>query len=127
MKKCFLVFSALLTLVVSDNVSGIATGSASVEKRMEPGMLGSETLSCEMGGKSTVIINFSGTERASYRIGVDEGKYKVIFSSDSVKFGGEDKFTKRVFNHSKKGANGKPCSIVVDMNRFSSMILQKIR
>ena len=60
MKKCFLVFSALLTLVVSDNVPGIATGSASVEKRIEPGMLGSGTLSCSMGGKSTVTINFSG-------------------------------------------------------------------
>ena len=44
----------------SDYQSGTATGSASIEKRMEPGILGTSTLSCSMSGKSTIIINFSG-------------------------------------------------------------------
>jgi 1,4-alpha-glucan branching enzyme len=78
------------------------------------------------GMEIVVIINFSGTEREDYHLGVDEGKYKVIFSSDSAKYGGEDKYAKRIYNTYKKGANGKPCSIYVSMNRFSALYLQKL-
>ena len=77
--------------------------------------------------QTVVIINFSGADRLNYRIGVDEGKYKVLLNTDMRKFGGEEKFTKRVFNTVRKGANGKSYSIEVDLNRFNAIYLQKIK
>ena len=79
------------------------------------------------GGETVVIINFSGIERRDYRIGVNEGKYKVILNTDMKRFGGEEKFTGRVFNTVKKGSHGKKYSISVDLNKFSALYLQKIK
>ena len=44
----------------------------------------------------TAIFNLSGIDLPSYRIGNDEGKYKVAFNSDRIAFGGEGKLKKRV-------------------------------
>ncbi|MCI5838728.1 MAG: 1,4-alpha-glucan branching protein GlgB [Christensenellaceae bacterium] len=77
------------------------------------------------GNVITVIINFSGIARNGYRIGVDEGKYKVILNTDLTRFGGEGKNAKRVYNTVKKGSHGKTHSICVDLNKFSALYLQK--
>jgi 1,4-alpha-glucan branching enzyme len=79
------------------------------------------------GAEIVVVINFSGTERENYRLGVDGSKYKVVINSDLSKYGGEEKYVKRVYNASKKGANGKDKSICVSLGRFSGMYLQRIR
>ena len=79
------------------------------------------------GGEVVVVLNFSGVERLNYRLGVNEGKYKVLLSSDAKRFGGEEKFTQRVFNSVKKSANGKASSITLNINKFSGIYLQKIK
>jgi len=79
------------------------------------------------GNEVVVMINFSGAVREDYRIGLDAGKYKILLSTDSAKFGGEDKYPQRVFNTVKKGAHGKDTSISVSLNRFSGIYLQKIK
>lgn len=77
------------------------------------------------GNVITVIINFSGVPRLGYRIGLDEGKYKVILNTDLPRFGGEGKTVKRVYNTVKKGSNGKKYSVSVDLNKFSALYLQR--
>lgn len=79
------------------------------------------------GNEIVVAINFSGSQHINYRIGVNEGKYKVLMNTDLKKFGGEEKFTKRIFNTSKKPAHGKQHSIDISLNRFSALYLQKIK
>ena len=79
------------------------------------------------GNEVVVVINFSGVEREEYRIGVDGDKYKIVLNSDSLKFGGEERFSKRVFSTSRKGAHGKSKSIQISLNRFSGVFLQRIR
>ncbi|MBQ7164000.1 MAG: alpha amylase C-terminal domain-containing protein, partial [Clostridia bacterium] len=79
------------------------------------------------GNETVVVINFAGIEHANYRLGLDCGKYKVVLNSDMRKFGGEEKFTKRVFNTVKKGAHGKDYSIIVSLNKFSGLYLQRIK
>ncbi len=79
------------------------------------------------GGETLVVINFSGVARENYRIGADEGKYKVILNTDLKRFGGEEKFTKRVYRTVKKPMHGKEHSIPVNLNSFSGLYLQKIK
>ena len=50
------------------------------------------------GNEVIVIINFSGVEREDYRIGVEGDKYKVVFNSDSARYGGDELFSRRIFN-----------------------------
>ena len=79
------------------------------------------------GNETVIVINFAGVEHTNYRLGLDSGKYKVVLNSDMRKFGGEEKFTKRVFNTVKKGAHGKDYSIIVSLNKFSGLYLQRIK
>ncbi len=79
------------------------------------------------GGETIAIINFSGVKREDYRIGLPEGKYKVILNTDLKKYGGEELYTKRVYNTVKKGAHGQTHSIVININKFSALYLQKIK
>ena len=40
------------------------------------------------GDTIIAIFNFTPVDRENYKIGVDKGKYRVVFNSDSVKYGG---------------------------------------
>ena len=80
----------------------------------------------EDGQKIVVVINFSGIEHNNYRIGIEKGKYKVVFNSDLVSFGGEGKFNKRTYSTKNISWHGKKQSISLDIAPFSFLYLLKV-
>ncbi len=78
------------------------------------------------GQKVVVVINFSGIEHKNYRIGIEKGKYKVVFNSDLVSFGGEGKFNKRTYSTKNLSWHGKKQSISLDIAPFSFLYLLKV-
>ena len=53
------------------------------------------------GDKLVCIINFSGEDKV-YRVGLDRGKYDVVFSSDKIRYGGNASSKKRVYQAKRK-------------------------
>ena len=78
------------------------------------------------GNSYLVVINFSGTKAEGYRLGVPKGKYKVIFSTDNPKYGGEGEMSKRIFNTERKQSHGKEYSIKIELPKLTCVYLQKI-
>ncbi|MBQ8427981.1 MAG: alpha amylase C-terminal domain-containing protein, partial [Clostridia bacterium] len=78
------------------------------------------------GKEVLVLINFSGGDLNGYRLGVEPGKYQVIFNSDSPKYGGSGKMKKRIFNATKSFCHGKEYSIGFDIPKFTCFYLTKI-
>ncbi len=77
------------------------------------------------GEQYLVIVNFSGVKAENYRLGVPKGKYKIVFNTDSVKYGGAGALSKRVFATSKKISHGRENSILVDVPALTCLYLQK--
>ncbi len=77
------------------------------------------------GNAVTVIVNFSGCDYHKYRLGTDKGKYKVVFSSDDVRFGGEGKLRKKVYQTKRVKAHGKENSIEIDLPRLTCLYIEK--
>ena len=73
----------------------------------------------------TAVINFSGIDLTNYGIGMPEGKYRVVFSTDSRPFGGEGKFNKRIYKTVKKTSHGKENSIFIDIPKLTCIYLKK--
>ena len=72
-----------------------------------------------------IVLNFSGVDHNGYRIGVQEGRYRAVFSSDENRFGGkgiinEDLTSTNIpwQNHTK--------SIEIKLPAFSFIILKRI-
>ncbi len=67
-----------------------------------------------------VVCNFSGASYSDYYAPVSlEGKYRLIFNSDSKKFGGEDSSKKRVFKTAPFNIANKEHMIRVDLTPLS--------
>ena len=77
------------------------------------------------GESLTAIVNFSGVDLHGYGIGIAKGKYRLVFNTDSKKFGGEGKLKKRVFNTVKQQSHGKDYTIYVDIPKLTCMYLIK--
>lgn len=77
------------------------------------------------GQKIVAIMNFSGVNLENYRFGAEKGKYKVVFDSDAVSFGGSGKFKKRAYSTKNLPSHGKKQSLCVDIARLSFMYLLK--
>ena len=78
------------------------------------------------GNEIIVVACFSGIDMPDYRLGVpSRGKYRVVFCSDDVKYGGDGKITKRVITATKKLSHGKPYSIPLAMPKMSCLYLVK--
>lgn len=77
------------------------------------------------GQKIVAIMNFSGVSLENYRFGAEKGKYKVVFDSDAVSFGGSGKFKKRAYSTKNLPSHGKKQSLCVDIARLSFMYLLK--
>ncbi len=71
------------------------------------------------------ILNFSGVDLFGYRIGIGQGKYRLVFNTDKKEFGGEGKLKKRIFNTKKQSSHGKEYSVCVDIPRLSCLYLKK--
>ena len=77
------------------------------------------------GESLTAVINFSGVDLRGYGIGISKGKYRVVFNTDSKRFGGEGKLKKRVFNTYKQKNHGKEYTLKVDIPRLTCIYLKK--
>ena len=78
------------------------------------------------GNAVVVMLNFSGSDYRGYRLGVQKGKYKLLFNTDFKRFGGGGTMKKRVFNTAKSYSHGKEYSIEFDIPKLTCVILQKI-
>ena len=63
------------------------------------------------GNQIVVIVNFSGIALTNYTLGIAKGKYKLIFNTDSVKYGGSGTLKKRIYTTTKTPSHGKEYSI----------------
>lgn len=78
------------------------------------------------GNEIIVLINFSGEDFYGYTLGVEKGKYGVIFNTDSVKFGGRGVEKKRVYHTEKTFSHGKEYSIKFNLPKLTCVYLTKI-
>ncbi len=78
------------------------------------------------GEKIVVMLNFSGSDFYGYRLGLEKGRYEVIFNTDSPRFGGTGRFKKRIFKADKSPSHGKEYSIGFDLPKFTCVYLKKI-
>ena len=78
------------------------------------------------GNTIVVMINFSGTDFHGYRLGLPKGKYKLVFNSDSVRYGGSGQMKKYIFNTEKSYSHGKEYSIGFDLPKLTCVYLKKI-
>lgn len=77
------------------------------------------------GNAVIVLINFSGVDYDTYRLGVDRGKYRVALRSDDRIYGGEGKSNKRIYQSQKKEQHGKADSISVFLPKLSCIYLTR--
>lgn len=78
------------------------------------------------GNQIVVLLNFSGADLCRYTLGIDKGKYQMVFNTDSVRYGGSGKLKKRVFVTTKTPSHGKEYSIRFDLPKLSCVYLTKI-
>ena len=78
------------------------------------------------GNIVVVMINFSGEYYGHYRLGVPEGKYRVIYNSDSIRYGGSGAIKKRIFKTKKTYSHGKEHSIEFELPKLTCVYLKKI-
>ena len=78
------------------------------------------------GETIVVMINFSGTDYKNYRLGLEEGKYQMIFNSDAKRYGGGGTLRKYIFNTTKTYSHGKEYSIEFDLPKLTCVYLKKI-
>ena len=76
------------------------------------------------GEELICVVNFSGADK-TVCFGAIEGKYDVVFKSDLVRFGGNNKCRKRVFK-TKKGSYGNyPFTLELNLSELSFVYLKK--
>lgn len=77
------------------------------------------------GDEITVIVSFSGVDAKDYLLGLPEGKYKIIFNSDSTKYGGSGTLKKRIFKTVKIPSHNMPNSIKIEVPKMTCLYLIK--
>ncbi len=71
------------------------------------------------GNTILCVLNFSGDDYYSYRLGCEKGEYNLLLSSDSVGFGGQGKTKSKTYKAVKKSAHGNDYSICFTLPKFS--------
>ncbi len=80
----------------------------------------------KLGNEIIAVCNFTPVERTEYRIGVPQaGKYRVLFNSDDVRYGGAGKGPSGSIASQKKPMHGLDNSIVLDLPGLSFLYLRK--
>ena len=78
------------------------------------------------GNEIIALINFSGAPSKNYLLGVNaKGKYKVIFSTDDVKYGGEGLLKKKTYTTVKRPSHGKELSLAMDIPKLTCIYMVK--
>ena len=81
----------------------------------------------DKAGESVIVmVNFSGSDYHGYRLGLPEGKYSVIYNSDSARYGGSGSCKKHVYNTTTTPSHGKEHSILFDLPKLTCVYLKKI-
>ncbi len=81
----------------------------------------------DRAGESVIVmVNFSGEDLQDYRLGLPTGKYKLIYNSDSVRYGGSGKIKKYIYTTTKYFSHGKENAICFTLPKFSCIYLKKI-
>ena len=78
------------------------------------------------GETVVVLINFSGEDYRNYRLGIQSGKYRVIYNSDSIRYGGSGACKKQIYYTTKTPSHGKEQSIMFDLPKLTCVYLKKI-
>ena len=77
-------------------------------------------------GKELIcVFNLGDKERVDYKIGVEQGKYRLVFNTDDVKFGGEGRKHKKTVSAKKVPMHGKDFSISLILPPLTALFLQK--
>ena len=79
------------------------------------------------GNEILALINFSGSDFYGYRLGVEKGKYAVVFNSDSTRYGGTGAVKKRTYVTDKSYSHGKEYSIEFNLPKLTCVYLTKIK
>ncbi len=76
-------------------------------------------------GKEVIaLVSFSGAEAKEYLLGVNEkGKYKIVFNTDDIKYGGDGKIKKKILSAVARPSHGKKYSIPIDMPALTCIYL----
>jgi 1,4-alpha-glucan branching enzyme len=77
------------------------------------------------GAEVAVLVNFSGEDYKDYTLGMDKGKYRVVFNSNMIRYGGSGAFRKRVLKTKKVYSHGKENSIKFDLPKLTCIYLIK--
>ncbi len=77
------------------------------------------------GESITAVINFSGVDLSGYRIGIDKGRYALVFNTDDKAFGGSGKIRRKIYLTEKQTCNEKEYSIKLDIPKLTCMYLKK--
>lgn len=79
------------------------------------------------GNEVIAVISFSGADAPDYLLGVNQsGKYKIVFNSDDVKFGGASTNQKQtVITAVNTPSHGKQYSLALSMPKLSCVYLIK--
>jgi len=80
----------------------------------------------KIGRQIIVLLNFSGIDITDYKLGLNRGKYKLIFNTDSKKYGGIGTINKKVFYTTKCISHGQNDSIVLTIPKLSCLYFIKI-
>lgn len=79
----------------------------------------------KVGNQLVAIFNFSGKDYNKYRLGLDEGNYKIVFNTDWKRFGGKGIINKNKYKTTGKGAHGNKNSITINLPRLSALYFVK--
>lgn len=76
------------------------------------------------GNEVIALVSFSGADAKDYLLGVNrKGKYRIVFSTDDKKYGGEGKLRKKVYTAVARPSHGKQYSLPVDMPKLTCVYL----
>ncbi len=79
------------------------------------------------GNQLIFIGNFSGCDYPIYRLGLEQGTYKIIMSTDDKRFGGSGKIIRKTLTTTKNRAHGKNYSILLKIPKLTGLYLTKIK
>ena len=77
------------------------------------------------GETIVVMINFSGSDFFDYKLGLPEGKYQVVFNTDSARFGGSGNAKQRIYYTKQSYSHGKEHSITFNLPKLTCVYLKK--
>ena len=78
------------------------------------------------GNTIVVMVNFSGEDYVDYHLGLPKGKYRLIYNSDSVRYGGSGSMKQYIFTTKKSFSHGKEYSIQFNLPKLTCVYLKKI-